>query len=238
MIDSDNYNIPKKIKLSAVGLQLICDPNKLFKTFKHCHVCMTDALGHMIQRVRFNKIYRWWKDTRGAGSVIHWPIGKNLDSFPLLPIVNLVSTQLVSKNNDIACLLDLYKCQQIVNYSWLILAPQNTVVKPHQDMFGTASWNLLGFGIKRWSFWSPFSNKKFSAKPDMEFIQKPGDLVWIPEGWWHRVSYQSSSICISKNLIMRRSFSSIKRNCKKTDNVLSSLLDAIELLEKEKYNDH
>ena len=48
--------------------------------------------------------------------------------------------------------------------------------------------NVVGqfCGSKRWRLWRPSSGEP-SGTPDYDAVVAPGDALFVPRGWWHRV---------------------------------------------------
>jgi len=112
---------------------------------------------------------------------------------------------------------------------WLIAAPARSGSRWHVDRALCSAWNALCSGHKRWALYPPgrapqgvrvvpkgkgdskaigptalewFS--KFYPLLDeeerpIEFIQSPGDVVYVPSGWWHCVLNLDETLCITEN---------------------------------------
>ena len=126
-------------------------------------------------------------------------------------------------------MLDEFRRDETPHYLWAIVGPSGSSVKVHQDMFGTASWNVLLSGSKQWTFWAKHKSPATDA-PCMSFEQRSGQIVWIPEDWWHCVTYHEPSLCISKNLVLRRTLSSVRMRVGETKSALSRHLAAVATL--------
>ena len=48
--------------------------------------------------------------------------------------------------------------------------------------------NVVGqfCGSKRWRLWRPASGEP-TGTPDYDVVVAPGDALFVPRGWWHRV---------------------------------------------------
>ncbi|HFI0114264.1 TPA: cupin-like domain-containing protein [Streptococcus suis] len=104
---------------------------------------------------------------------------------------------------------------------WLYLGAEGTGTGLHQDLLNTHSWNSLLVGEKEWIFYSPTDtdflyngqvdafNMDFEKYPllsranPIRIVQKEGDTVFIPSGWWHQVRNNTATIAITKNFVSR-----------------------------------
>lgn len=76
------------------------------------------------------------------------------------------------------------------DYRWVLLTPPGQGFYWHQDAFRTTAWNLhLGGAPKRWFFREPSQKRRLrghAAAPSLGAVQRAGDAILIPSGWWHR----------------------------------------------------
>jgi len=114
------------------------------------------------------------------------------------------------------------------SYRWLLVGPSRAGATFHKDPNWTNAWNGLIRGKKKWIFYPPdtpplgvipspdgltvtvpstmvqwfidFYPKKTTAKR-IECIQNPGDLIFIPSGWWHSVINLEPSIALTQNFV-------------------------------------
>ena len=197
------------------------------------HVWITRRDGKPIEKLRLWTLYeRWWmqpeaiRAAASSGQVVHWPLkGRCFDD--LIACVLLEAERvLASLDSEIVCVLDEFRCEHIPLYLWAILGPAGTLVNVHQDMFSTASWNILLSGSKQWSLWAQEKSPHVDA-PCISFQQMPGQIVWIPEDWWHRVTYDEPSLCMSKNLVLWRSLSKVRMRVAADEPALARHLAAV-----------
>lgn len=118
-------------------------------------------------------------------------------------------------------------------HRWFLVGPERSGTCVHIDPLGTSAWNTLLCGRKRWVVFPPGVPKsvvkgldvivkgeddeainyfidlvpRIKAKhPEisvMEFVQQPGDTVFIPGGWWHAVINLDNTIAITQVYIYR-----------------------------------
>lgn len=79
------------------------------------------------------------------------------------------------------------------------------------------------------------SNKRFKSDGPIEFIQRPGDLVYVPTGWWHIVLNLEQCIAVTQNFCNRYNIDNVTRFIKKKDN--TELMQEFSRGMKEKYPD-
>lgn len=119
------------------------------------------------------------------------------------------------------------------DHRWLIIGPVKSGSSFHKDPNATSAWNATIMGRKKWMMLPPetcppgvypssdgsevitphslmewFINfyPSFSAYPDRkEFISRPGDLVFVPSGWWHSViNIDDINVAITQNYVSDR----------------------------------
>jgi hypothetical protein len=209
-------------------------------------VDVTDQCGQFVESINLRRLHAWWGGDQAdlatpalaLGNVVHWSIVRETRTIrPPFCTFSEVTAFLSSAEPALISLFDEYPFPMTPEFSWIILGPSGTEVSAHRDMFHTASWNLLYSGQKTWQFWMPLHQSTNGIAADMELEQMPGELVWIPEGWWHRVRYQVASICLSRNLLLRRSLAGIMKELKACDVNLSNIVEAILLVEQRKTHD-
>lgn len=119
------------------------------------------------------------------------------------------------------------------DYRWLILGPARSGSSFHIDPNSTSAWNAVIKGSKKWILFPPdvdppgvhpspdgaevaapvsitewFMNfyqetKRWKKKP-LECICRAGEVMFIPNGWWHLVINLEDSIAITQNYVSRR----------------------------------
>eukprot|EP00981_Chlorochromonas_danica_P000537 scaffold108_cov167-Ochromonas_danica.AAC.9 len=113
-------------------------------------------------------------------------------------------------------------------YRWFLIGPERSGTTVHLDPLGTSAWNTSILGRKRWVLFPPHSPKRIVKGLDVirkgeddeainyfvdllprirqqhpeleiiEFIQYPGETVYIPGGWWHGVLNLDATIAITQ----------------------------------------
>lgn len=123
-------------------------------------------------------------------------------------------------------------------YRWLVIGPARSGSAYHQDPYKTSAWNALLRGVKRWFLYPPHvlppgaqkdDDDDYSAPDPLEwmvdyyprlkdvngelapiqFLQKPGDLVFVPSGWWHMVLNVTETIAVTQNFCDQHNFLSV-----------------------------
>jgi len=114
------------------------------------------------------------------------------------------------------------------NYRHLIVGGCRTGTNLHVDPKATSAWNTLGCGLKKWALFPPgfdadyleqLKIQAYSKKPPsywwqdiaktlpadigmIECIQKPGETIFVPAGWWHCALNLDFSVAITHNLLI------------------------------------
>lgn len=117
-------------------------------------------------------------------------------------------------------------------HRWLLVGPRRSGSFPHQDMLGTSAWNAVVAGRKRWVMLPPEVAEEvvhvrhtYLDEPDVygwfddlpevlrrltpeqlartvDFVAGPGDVVWIPAGWWHAALNLSPwTVAVTENFV-------------------------------------
>ncbi|MQL96224.1 hypothetical protein Taro_028899 [Colocasia esculenta] len=118
------------------------------------------------------------------------------------------------------------------DYRWIIIGPAGSGSSFHVDPNSTSAWNAVIRGSKKWVMFPPevvppgvhpspdgaevacpvsiiewFMNfydecKKWKKRP-VECVCKAGEIVFVPNGWWHLVINLEDSIAITQNYVSR-----------------------------------
>jgi len=130
-------------------------------------------------------------------------------------------------------------------YRWFLVGPQRSGTTVHIDPLGTSAWNTLLQGRKRWILFPPHMSKKWtegktvrrkgeddeainyfttflprlkSEDPHMEFydfVQEPGDTLFIPGGWHHGVLNLDDTVAITQNFCSTTNFDRVWRKTRR-----------------------
>lgn len=103
-------------------------------------------------------------------------------------------------------------------FRWLLAGGERSGTGPHVDPLGTHAWVHLCQGSKLWVMMPPNSFDieqedvpaaqwfamrrdllKRSGRPFIEFVQRPGELVYVPAGWLHCVLNLKLSLAVTEN---------------------------------------
>ncbi|KAL2933640.1 hypothetical protein RDABS01_016759 [Bienertia sinuspersici] len=119
------------------------------------------------------------------------------------------------------------------DYRWIIIGPAGSGSSFHIDPNSTSAWNAVIKGSKKWVLFPPevvppgvhpspdgaevacpvsivewFMNfygatKDWKKRP-IECVCKAGEVLFVPNGWWHMVINLEESIAITQNFVSRR----------------------------------
>lgn len=116
------------------------------------------------------------------------------------------------------------------HYRWLIAGPSRSGSSFHKDPNATSAWNAAIHGRKKWIFFPPqstppgimpssdgshvtapvsviewftnfYDRDTILEAGGLECIAHPGEIVYIPSGWWHCVLNLDLSIAITQNFV-------------------------------------
>ncbi|CAE7262076.1 jmjd6 [Symbiodinium sp. CCMP2456] len=124
-------------------------------------------------------------------------------------------------------------------HRWWCIGPKRPNSKVHTDPLGTAAWNALTHGVKRWVLFEPSTPKRIAkgkdvlqkgedteavmyfdfilprlkeAYPDVktyEGLQRPGDIIFVPGDWWHGVLNLQDCVAVTQNYCGRDNFETV-----------------------------
>ncbi|KAL6005105.1 Arginine-specific demethylase jmj22 [Asimina triloba] len=119
------------------------------------------------------------------------------------------------------------------DFRWIIIGPAGSGSSFHVDPNSTSAWNAVIRGSKKWVLFPPdmvppgvhpspdgaevaspvsiiewFMNfygetKRWKKRP-VECVCRAGEVVFVPNGWWHLVINLEDSIAITQNYVSRR----------------------------------
>ncbi|XP_051152452.1 arginine-specific demethylase JMJ22 [Andrographis paniculata] len=119
------------------------------------------------------------------------------------------------------------------DYRWIIIGPAGSGSSFHIDPNSTSAWNAVIRGSKKWILFPPdvvppgvhpspdgaevacpvsiiewFMNfygatKSWKKRP-IECICRAGEVIFVPNGWWHLVINLEDSVAITQNFVSRR----------------------------------
>ena len=117
------------------------------------------------------------------------------------------------------------------DFRWFLAGPPGSGSPWHTDPHATSAWNGLLYGRKRWALYPPqvrppglaFDGGHYAApkafrwflevypflKPEekpIELIQEPGEIIFVPSGWWHTVLNVTETLAVTQNWIDRYNF--------------------------------
>jgi len=116
-------------------------------------------------------------------------------------------------------------------YRWFLIGPARSGTNCHIDPLGTSAWNTSLVGRKRWVLFEPGTSRHvakgsklydwriqnepinyflqilprirqaYSNTRHIEFIQYPGETVFIPAGWFHAVINLDHTLAYTQNFV-------------------------------------
>ena len=121
--------------------------------------------------------------------------------------------------------LNEYWQDQNDDYKFVYLGPKNSWTPFHSDVFGSFSWSANVAGFKKWIFVQkglepdniydiseilPLNNSQPSTQDTFdckihenvryfEIIQGPGEVIFVPSGWYHQVLNLTDTLSINHN---------------------------------------
>tara|TARA_B110000503_G_scaffold50653_1_gene81954 strand:- start:641 stop:1435 length:795 start_codon:yes stop_codon:yes gene_type:complete len=131
---------------------------------------------------------------------------------------------------------DLFNCldeDERPNFRWLLVSTRRAGTSLHVDPVATCAWNTMIRGKKRWILFPPETFKseddfnaemrgaewfikeypKYKHLPHNDFIQNPGETIFLPSNWWHITVNLEDSIAITQNLLTHNNFQKARAVC-------------------------
>ncbi|KAJ0266256.1 F-box protein [Hirschfeldia incana] len=130
------------------------------------------------------------------------------------------------------------------DYRWIIIGPSGSGSSFHIDPNSTSAWNAVITGSKKWVLFPPdvvppgvhpspdgaevacpvsimewfmnfYGDTKNWKKRPVECICRAGEVVFVPNGWWHLVINLEESVAITQNYVSRRNLLNVLEFLKK-----------------------
>ncbi|XP_021886897.1 F-box protein At5g06550 [Carica papaya] len=149
------------------------------------------------------------------------------------------------------------------DYRWIIIGPAGSGSSFHIDPNSTSAWNAVIRGSKKWILFPPdvvppgvhpspdgaevacpvsiiewFMNfygatKNWKKRP-IECICRAGEVIFVPNGWWHLVINLEDSIAITQNYVSRRNLVNVLNFLKRPNasTLVSGTRDRVNLHDK------
>jgi len=132
-------------------------------------------------------------------------------------------------------------------YRWLVIAPRRSGLEFHLDQNRTSTWSALVSGRKRWILFPPNAvppgvDYEYDSEgeddcysPDplrwftdnyprlqekaqcVECIQGPGEIIFIPSGWWHMQLNLEDTVAVTHSFCNTQNFSSVYHHLRGDD---------------------
>jgi histone arginine demethylase JMJD6 len=102
---------------------------------------------------------------------------------------------------------------------WIYMGPAGSATALHADVLATSAWNALFWGTKRWLMFPPEQGallepgRLYAFPPGQEdvpmpedarplaCVQRPGEIVFMPSGWWHQVYNVTPTLSLTENFV-------------------------------------
>jgi len=122
-------------------------------------------------------------------------------------------------------------------YRWLVFGPARTGASLHVDPLGTSAWNTVLYGTKRWVLFPPHIKKarlkprgygesakwfaevlpKLAEDPELaavrvDCIQRAGDTLFVPGGWWHAALNLETTCAVTQNYACKANLARVWRH--------------------------
>ncbi|CUI14067.1 Hypothetical protein, putative [Bodo saltans] len=137
-------------------------------------------------------------------------------------------------------LFDLMEDDDRPDYKWLLFGPNGSGSPFHTDPHDSSAWNAVIEGCKRVSFYPPWvippgvdeeeiHSEYYASEDTMEWYRsiyptlspekqpieclvQPGEILFIPSGWWHQVQNIGHTIAVTQNFCSRITFPRVARH--------------------------
>lgn len=102
-------------------------------------------------------------------------------------------------------------------FRWMLIGTNGSGGTLHTDPLGTSAWNALFYGQKLWILFPPntpigpgtlngerwLKNEypKIKHHKHIRLIQNPGEIVFVPAGWWHTAVNIGDTFAVTQNYL-------------------------------------
>ncbi|KAH6807509.1 transferring glycosyl group transferase [Perilla frutescens var. frutescens] len=149
------------------------------------------------------------------------------------------------------------------DYRWIIIGPAGSGSSFHIDPNSTSAWNAVVRGSKKWVLFPPdvvppgvypspdgaevacpvsiiewfmnfYNATKSWKKRPIECVCKAGEVIFVPNGWWHLVINLEDSVAITQNFVSRRNLLNVLDFLKRPNasSLVSGTRDRVNLHDK------
>ncbi|XP_042012709.1 F-box protein At5g06550-like isoform X2 [Salvia splendens] len=149
------------------------------------------------------------------------------------------------------------------DYRWIIIGPAGSGSSFHIDPNSTSAWNAVVRGSKKWVLFPPdvvppgvhpspdgaevacpvsiiewfmnfYSATKSWEKRTIECVCKAGEVIFVPNGWWHLVINLEDSVAITQNFASGRNLLNVLDFLKRPNasSLVSGTRDRVNLHDK------
>lgn len=91
---------------------------------------------------------------------------------------------------------------------WIFFGKAGSSSPWHRDLWFTHAWSLQIAGVKRWSLAAPGEAPRGEL---WHHEQVPGELLYVPSAWWHRVENRSESLSVTGNVVNDANYERVGR---------------------------
>ncbi|KAG0482703.1 hypothetical protein HPP92_010787 [Vanilla planifolia] len=149
------------------------------------------------------------------------------------------------------------------DYRWIIIGPTGSGSSFHVDPNSTSAWNAVIKGSKKWVMFPPdivppgvhpsadgsevacpvsimewfmnfYGKTRHWKTTPVECVCKEGEVIFVPNGWWHLVFNLEDSIAITQNYVSRRNLLNVLDFLKRPNasELVSGTKDPVSLYDK------
>ncbi|CAM6082841.1 unnamed protein product [Calypogeia fissa] len=149
------------------------------------------------------------------------------------------------------------------DYRWLISGPARSGSSFHIDPNSTSAWNAVIRGAKKWVMYPPhvvppgvhpspdgaevaspvsltewfmnfYEQTRWQKEKPVECVCRAGEVVFVPNGWWHIVINLEESIAITQNYVSRSNLLNVLEFLSKPNSkeLVSGTTDRVSLFDR------